>query len=75
MKSMLENGLLTKEAARERQWVGVVLVRKTVIAFIEDAITLRVRSWDTVISKILTLIVLSALGARAGDATRSNGRS
>lgn len=72
-KEMLDRSLLTKDPAREAQWVGITLVKKMVIAVIEDATNGGTRSWDVTVSKILTLVLLGTLGARGGDLAQSDG--
>jgi hypothetical protein len=72
-KGMLDRGLLTKKPVREAQWVGITLVKKMIIAVIEDAIIRGTRSWDVTISKIVTLVLLGTLGARGGDLAKSQG--
>lgn len=73
LKSLLQEGKLTKDPQREAQWVGITLVKRMVKAMAEEAYTSGTRSWDCTISKILSVVLLSVLGSRAGDITLSQG--
>ncbi|KAG4428859.1 hypothetical protein IFR05_015662 [Cadophora sp. M221] len=73
LKSLLQDGKLTNDPQREAQWVGISLVKRMIVAVAEEAIESRTRSWDVTITKILSIILLGALGARCGDLTLSTG--
>ena len=71
-KEMLKKNLLTNNPVREKQWIGIVLVKRIVTSYIHDAIRQGSLSWDVVVYKILSIILMSTLGVRAGDAVRSS---
>lgn len=64
------DGRLTTES-KERQWVGVALVKKMVIASLKNAIDNGTRSWDYTANDILMILLTSSLQCRAGDIMRS----
>lgn len=64
-------GLLTKEPAREHHWVGVAIVRRLTKALLQDALNDGTVSWDVVISKVLSLVLVASLTARSGDVLAS----
>jgi len=64
---MHHRGLLTNEPLREASWVGITLVKKIVTAILEDAVVNGTCSWDVTISKLLSIVLLGTMGARAGD--------
>ena len=56
MNTLYTDGKLTKEPIREKQWVGVVLVRAMVVAFMSDALEQGIRNWDMVISRVSNVL-------------------
>jgi hypothetical protein len=60
---------LSKDPAIERHHIVVFLVRKLSTGIFKDALTSGTRSWDVALSKILSIVLTSALAARTGDLT------
>ena len=72
MDRALAEGHLTKERKRSRAWVGVVIVRKLLTAYLNDAHTNGCRSWDTILSRALCILLCSAMHVRTGDITKAH---
>jgi hypothetical protein len=70
--SLLKNSILTKDPFREKQWLGIRLVERCVTALLKDALENGTLSWDVVICRAASLILVSSLG-RSGDVTVSSG--
>lgn len=68
---LFKDGKLTKETAREAQWIGAQLIKRMMAAFIQEALSEGTRSWDVTASKVLSMVLLAACAARAGDIVRS----
>lgn len=65
------SGTITKDPAREKQWVTTWVVRRMVQTYMESAITDGTLNWDIVISRCLNVVLAAAAAARAGDLARS----
>ncbi|KAH7398061.1 hypothetical protein BKA64DRAFT_673464 [Cadophora sp. MPI-SDFR-AT-0126] len=73
LKSLLQDGKLTNDPQREAQWVGISLVKRMIVAIVEEGIESGTRSWDVTIAKVLSIILLGVLGARCGEPSVSQG--
>ena len=71
LKSLLRDGKLTREPARQKQWVGCVIIRLMVTSALNDAINNGTANWDITISGVLNMLLLSSLAARSGDLVSS----
>lgn len=71
IESLHSQGLVTKEPAREKHWVGAFMVRRLVTALLQDALGFGTMNWDVTISKALSIVLQSALSARTGDILRN----
>lgn len=68
--SFLKAGVLTKDPYREKQWLGTAVVQRCVSALFKDALENGTLSWDVVICRAATVVLISALG-RGGDVVTS----
>ncbi|PSK36732.1 50S ribosomal protein L24, chloroplastic [Elsinoe australis] len=73
LKRLLDEGKLTREPTREKQWIGAVMVKKLVLTLVQNALVNGVLSWDVLLSKWLGLVLQSALNCRPGDFRQSYG--
>ncbi|KAH7393383.1 hypothetical protein BKA64DRAFT_755535 [Cadophora sp. MPI-SDFR-AT-0126] len=70
--TLIKTDVLSTDATKERQWVGVLVVRLIATRFIHYAINEGgVRNWDVAWSKIASLVLQSALASRCGDILRA----
>ncbi|KFY87827.1 hypothetical protein V498_07012 [Pseudogymnoascus sp. VKM F-4517 (FW-2822)] len=63
---LVEDGKLTTEPTRDTQWVGVFLLRKIVVAMMEDALKNGTLSWDATLSRITSIVLMAAMSTRCG---------
>ena len=68
----VKDGKLTKKPARQRQWIGVTLVKTMTDAVMDDALKNGIINWDVTVRNLLILILTSALQCRAGDIFKGN---
>lgn len=64
---------LLRGYALHRSWVGFVAVSRMIRSFLEYNLIKGTYSWDHVISKYLSITLISALWCRAGDVGRTRG--
>lgn len=67
LEQLLRDGRLTREASRQRNWVGTHILRKIVTAILDNALSEGTLHWDVTLSRIASLVLVAALSARAGD--------
>lgn len=67
MHLMLKQGKLTKDPVREKQWAGLSILRTMVQAWMIKALAEGTMCWDQVLSRVGTMVWMSALQCRAGD--------
>lgn len=67
LDSLLQEGKITQDPSWERNWAGVVVVRKLVEALVKDAFHCGTMTWDITLAKCLSIVLTAALGARTGD--------
>ncbi len=58
---------LTKEATVEKNWVGIMIVRRLATVLFEHAMEKGTKNWDLTISKTMSIVLLGALATRVGD--------
>jgi hypothetical protein len=63
----LKDGLVTRKPVREAQWVGAFLVRRLVVALLQQAFEEGTGNWDKTIQKALSILLIAALSCRGGD--------
>lgn len=71
MRQLWREGILTREAAHDPEWITCRLVLHLSTAIVKDAIPHGTYDWTVTISKALSIVVQAALAARAGDITVS----
>jgi hypothetical protein len=57
----------------ERTWLGFTTLSRMVTEYLKHFIAKGCCSWDVIVAKCLSITLVAALGARAGDVSRSNG--
>ena len=57
----LQDGLLTKEPVRTKQWVGAQIVQKVAVAMLDDAVSNGTLDWDVTFNKITSIVLCTAL--------------
>lgn len=67
VNSMLHDGILTKDSWRTKHWVTAAVIKRLATALFEDILEPGTLSWDKVITKAVSIVLLSALVCRAGD--------
>lgn len=66
-QQFVKDGLITRKPIREGQWVGVFLVRRLVVALLQQALDEGTTNWDKTIQKALSMLLIAALSCRGGD--------
>jgi len=69
LDALLQEGKLTRDPSWERNWAGVVVVRKLVCSLIDQAFAEGTMTWDITLAKCLSIVLVASLGARTGDVT------
>lgn len=64
---LVDEGLLTREQKRSIEPAGAVVMRRVIRTLYEDAISNGTTGWNTTLNDIAALLLLTALGTRAGD--------
>ena len=72
LDQLVKRGLLIKGRWYKKQWFGFRVVEKLSQAWLEKAISEGCVSWDKVLLKLLNVVIMSTLSARAGDIARSH---
>jgi hypothetical protein len=72
METHVQEGRLTKKSKRDKNWLGVHLMKRIVESLYADAWDNGALSWDTVLAKAQHLVIFFALGVRAGDITKDS---
>lgn len=67
MHTLLRQGKLTKDPIRAKQWAGLSILRAMTQAWLIEALRDGVLSWDQTLSRLGTVVWMSALQCRAGD--------
>lgn len=67
LDSLHQQGKITQDPSWERNWVGVVVVRKLVASLVKEAFQCGTMTWDVTVAKCLSIMLVAALGSRAGD--------
>jgi hypothetical protein len=71
IQQLLNDGLITKDPVREKQWLTCQVVKKLVTAVLMDAIQNGTKCWDMTVAGCFSLVLQAALCSRAGDFMRS----
>lgn len=76
IRTLIDNkekeGLLTRGRWRKRQWLGFNMVLKMCTAYVTSAIEDGCVSWDIVVHRWLSIVLMCSLGSRSGDIARSS---
>ena len=70
IQRLCQQGYLTKNASREKQWVGVFMICRLTLMLMQDGLVNGTPSWDVTLSKVLAIVLMVALSSRAGDVTK-----
>jgi hypothetical protein len=73
IQTLLDDGQLTKDPVREKQWLTCQIVKKLATAVLSDAVQQGTKSWDETLAGTFSLVLQAAMASRSGDFTRSNG--
>lgn len=68
---LLKANVITKDPFRQKQWLGCRIVQRCVSAILKDALENGTLSWDVVLCRAATLVLICALG-RGGDVVVSS---
>lgn len=71
--TLSKEGKLLRGTWRKREWVGIALVEKLTRAFLQAAIDRGCLSWDVILCKVLSIVLMSALACRSGDIALTQG--
>jgi hypothetical protein len=69
----VNQGRLFKGHWNERTWLGFTTLSRMVRECLKHFIAKGCSSWDVIVAKCLSITLVAALGARAGDVSRSYG--
>ncbi|KAK4506430.1 hypothetical protein PRZ48_000162 [Zasmidium cellare] len=69
----VDEGRLTAGHWNKRTWLGFVTLSRMVRTYLSEAHSKGVNSWDIVIARCLSVVLLSSLGTRSGDIALSQG--
>lgn len=67
METLTLEKKLTNKLKFDKKWLGAFMVAKVIRAVYEEALTNGVISWDVALAKIQSMVLMAALGCRAGD--------
>lgn len=73
LEGLANDGLASRDAKITKYWAGHRVVRCLVNALLQDAMEHGTHSWDIVVAKVLSIVLLAAFASRAGDFTLSTG--
>lgn len=71
LDQLVKRKLLVKGRWFKKQWFGFRIVEKLANTWIEKSLVDGCLSWDTVLLKLLSVLLMAGLAARCGDITRS----
>ncbi len=63
----LDEGMITRQKKRSREPAGIIVMRRVIQALYQEAILEGTRGWNTTLNDIASIVLLTALGVRAGD--------
>jgi hypothetical protein len=69
--TLLQEGKITKDPMREKQWLGAHIIGGMAKAILIDALDCGTLSWDCTICRVLSIVLISALCSRAGDVAQT----
>ncbi|KAL8714820.1 MAG: hypothetical protein Q9220_001333 [cf. Caloplaca sp. 1 TL-2023] len=68
---LLDDGQITKDPVREKQWLTCQIVKKLATAIFSDAVQQGTVNWDTILAGTFSLVVQAAMASRSSDFMRS----
>lgn len=71
IQTMLDEGKITKDPFREKQWLTCEIMKRMTAAVLANAIDHGTKCWDTTVANALSLVMQSALSSRSGDFKKS----
>jgi hypothetical protein len=71
IQKLLDTDQITKDPAREKQWITCVIIHKLATAVLSDVVQQGTKNWDLTIAGTFSLVLQAALAARSGDINRS----
>ena len=72
LEQAVKDGKLKIGTWKKRVWIGFAVLSRLVSSLLSHKIQHGSINWDIQIAKCLSVVLISALGARSGDVTRSN---
>lgn len=75
MRDLFEEGKLTKDPTRAKQWLTTRLLTQLANGYISNALSTStaIKSWDVVFMRLLSWVLQSAVDGRAGDVAMTKG--
>ncbi|KAI1348624.1 hypothetical protein F5Y01DRAFT_328306 [Xylaria sp. FL0043] len=67
IRGLLDEGVITKEPRRKKQWVTTDVVHELIRCFLQDAIKNGSPSWDYTIMKVQVILLQAICGCKSGD--------
>lgn len=71
IQKLLDDGQITKDPVREKQWLTCQIVKKLATAVMSDAVQQGTQSWDVTLAGTFSLVLQAAMASRSGDFKRS----
>jgi len=71
--SLKKQDKVTDHRKRDRQWLGILVVRAMARAVLDDALANGTYSWDVTLYKVFSMVLTASLGGRSGDVALSKG--
>jgi hypothetical protein len=71
IQQLLNDGHITKDPAREKQWIGSQIVKRLATAVLTNAAQRGASSWDTILAGTFSLVLQAAVSSRSGDIKQS----
>ncbi|KAF8854058.1 hypothetical protein BDZ45DRAFT_806147 [Acephala macrosclerotiorum] len=69
----IKAGRLTKGRWKKKVWLNFTIVSRMTRAWLNHHYRFGARNWDLVIAGLLSIVLITAVGMRVGDVTRSSG--
>jgi len=71
LDDMIKAGRLTKGRWKKRVWLNYTIVSRMTRAWLDHHHRFGARNWDLVIAALLSIVLVTSVGMRIGDVTRS----
>jgi hypothetical protein len=73
IQELLDTDQITKDPAREKQWITCVMIHKLATAVLSDAVQQGTKNWDLTLVGTFSIVFQAALASRSGEIARSKG--